>query len=113
MSLADYLFGLFGPAGSLGRHVYRWCGCVQMTANFWQHMEAYYIIPAMRHLISRRMAFFIMAMIDRDVKVMVINQVKAQLEQIVADTCSTLAAGQHRQPLPEMKALRNFSPGVR
>lgn len=32
-------------------------------------------------------------MIDGDVKVRVINQVEVQPEQMVADTCSTLAAG--------------------
>jgi hypothetical protein len=40
-----------------------------------------------------RMALLIMAMIDGDVKVRVINQVEVQPEQMVADTCSTLAAG--------------------
>jgi hypothetical protein len=39
------------------------------------------------------MALLIMAMIDGDVKVRVINQVEVQPEQMVADTCSTLAAG--------------------
>ena len=32
-ALADYPFGCFGHAGSLGRHVYGWRGCVQMTAR--------------------------------------------------------------------------------
>ena len=64
-----------------------------------------------------RMALLIMSMVDGDVMVMVINQVEEQPEQMVADACSTLAAGDTLFFTPAThagdEAPKNFSPGVR